>query len=217
MKKMKLLVAVAVAGLLGLSAHAAPSANFSPVKIKLTALVQAPDTGTSTIKFNVTKIKITNKEVLGLVEDEYGDSFPAGAQLVVDNFWDGLFSVLDKDGAILRADASNGVGDDAYELYIGEIVNRVFTGSGTDTKETFKYTMVGNFFYQDSVGQLGGGDFFGVTGFTTVNDSFNFNSETSKESFKLEGAGNGRLSGDNAVVSGKVSGSGKNNVLPPPS
>src|ERR1035438_8837161 len=94
MKKFKLLTAVALAGLLGLSARAALPANFSSVNFKLTVLIQAASTGSgTTTKFNVTKLKITNKEVLNQVTNEFG-AFPAGAQLVLagNGFFGGTFS-----------------------------------------------------------------------------------------------------------------------------
>src|ERR1700690_1134166 len=77
MNKYKLLVAVAVAGLLGLSARATIS-GYELVKIKGTILVQTNDTVKgSTTKYNVTKVKVVNKDVLKLIQMEFGTNYPS--------------------------------------------------------------------------------------------------------------------------------------------
>jgi len=68
MNKYKLLVAVAVAGLFGLSARASIP-GYESVNIKCIILMQTNDTypKATTTKFNVTKMKVTNKDILNLI------------------------------------------------------------------------------------------------------------------------------------------------------
>ena len=204
MKRNQLLVAVAVAGLLGMSARASLPDGYSSVKIKLTALMQAPTTSTSSsIKYNTTKVKITNKEMLNLVATEFGVTLGSGSQLVLNNFWDGTFSVLNKDGAVLIGNASSN--EDEWELYT-DTDNYVYTGKETSSSTTYNYDAIGYLYWQDGAAF----NYFEVYGETTIADSYK--SSGTKESFKLNGADDGQWMGDDAVVSGTVSGSGKNNI-----
>jgi hypothetical protein len=202
MNKYKLLVAVAVAGLLGMSARAAITA-FDPVKIKGTILVQTNDTTKgSTTKYNVTKIKVTNKDILKLVENEFEVTFPAGAQLAVDNFWSGEFYVLDKAGAEIQY-AGHTYTDD-YELYLGHD-NNVYTGSDTSKVETDNSISTAEFFYEDATDA----NRFAIYGLAIVKDTY---ATQEKESFKITGlAGDGYFAEHDAVVTGTVSGAGDNN------
>jgi hypothetical protein len=208
MKRSQLLVAVAVAGLLGMSAHASLPDGYSSIKIKLTVLMQAPSTTTSSsVKYNTTKVKVTNKEMLNLIATEYSVSLGDGAQLVLDNFWSGDFSVLSKDGVVIIDDASSGVDDDYWELYTyGE--GRVYTGKETDTSISYNYTAVGGFYWRDGADN----SWLGIDGEASVQDSGKMD-KGSKESFKVSGSENGSWMDGYAYVSGTVSGSGKNNVL----
>ena len=209
MKKIKLLVAVAIAGLLGLSARAAVS-GYDLVTVKGTVLAQTNDTHNSkdtVTYFNVAKFKITNKDILKLIAMEYvtnfPSGFPAGAQLAVDYFWAGDFYVLDKNGnEILYASYNEGVTDD-YSLYL-EYQNYVDSGSDTASKETDNYTTIGEFYYEDATDA----NYFDVYGLTTVKDIY---STKDSESFNMTGlAGNGYISDAEVVVSGTIKGSGKN-------
>jgi hypothetical protein len=205
MKKIKLLVAVAIAGLLGLSARAVAVSGYELVTVKGTILVQTNDTLS---KNSVEKFKITNKEILKLIAAEYvtnfPSGFPAGAQLAVDYFFDGEFYVLDKNGTVLLANAGASQGGDSYDLYL-YYDNYVYTGSDTASKTTYNYTTIGEFYYQDASGINN----FDVYGLTTVKETYKTSSGS--ESFKMTGlAGDGFIDGYNAVVSGTVKGSGKN-------
>jgi hypothetical protein len=205
MKRSQILVAVAVAGLLGMSARASVPDGYSSVKIKLTALMQAPSTTTSSsIKYNTTKVKITNKEMLNLIATEYDASLGDGSQLVLNNIWSGTFSVLNKDGAVLIGNASSGV-EDAWELYT-DTDNYVYTGKYTGASGKYSYDAIAYLYWVD------GNDYnwFEVYGETTIDDSWK--DSGSKESFKITGSDNGQWNGSSAVVSGTVSGSGKNNI-----
>jgi hypothetical protein len=206
MKRSQILVAVAVAGLLGMSARASLPDGYSSVKIKLTALMQAPTTTTtSSAKYNITKVKITNKEMLNLIATEYDVSLGDGSQLVLNNIWSGYFSVLNKDGAVLIGNASYTPFESNWELRMF-IDNYVYTGKSSSSSTKYSYDAITDLSWTD------GDDFnyFDVYGETTIDDSYK--SSGSKESFKLNGADNGQWMGDSAVVSGTVSGSGKNNL-----
>jgi hypothetical protein len=199
------LVAVAIAGLLGLSARAVAVSGYELVTVKGTILVQTNDTLS---KNSVEKFKITNKEILKLIAAEYvtnfPSGFPAGAQLAVDYFFDGEFYVLDKNGTVLLANAGASQGGDSYDLYL-YYDNYVYTGSDTASKTTYNYTTIGEFYYQDASGINN----FDVYGLTTVKETYKTSSGS--ESFKMTGlAGDGFIDGNNAVVSGTVKGSGKN-------
>jgi hypothetical protein len=124
--------------------------------------------------------------------------------LAVNYFSNGEFYVLDKAGnVILDVYTEN---DDFY-LYLDYNDNYVYTGSDTASKETKNYTTIGEFKYVDGTDANN----FDVYGLTTVKDTFKASGES--ESFKMTGlAGDGSFGGTNAVVSGTVKGSGKNNM-----
>jgi hypothetical protein len=214
MKMSQLVVAVAVAGLLGMSARASLPDGYSSAKVKLTLLMQAASTTTSSsIKFNTMKVKVTNKEILNLIASQWDVSLGDGSQLVLDNFYDGQFSVLNKDGAVIIGDASE-YGDTYWALWTGVQYNygsdtdaSVYTGKGTETSISYKYDAIGYFYWVDADDYNN----FEIYGEATINDSGKAPS-TSKEKFKLTGADYGQWDGDNAVVTGTISGSGKNNV-----
>jgi hypothetical protein len=209
MKKIKLLVAVAIAGLLGLSARAAVS-GYDLVTVKGTVLAQTNDTYNSkdtVTYYNVAKFKVTNKTILNLIAMEYvtnfPSGFPAGAQLAVDYFFNGEFYVLDKNGNILLANAGAPAGADDYSLYF-EYGNYVDSGSDTASKETDNYTTIGEFYYEDATDA----NYFDIYGLTTVKDIYG---TKDSESFNMTGmAGDGYINDTEVVVSGTVKGSGKN-------
>jgi hypothetical protein len=209
MKKFKLLSAIAMAGLLGLSARAALPSGFSSVSIKLTVLLQTNNTAVhSTTKFNVTKLKVTNKDVLQVVANEFTGTFPGavvptGAQLVLagDGFFGGTFSVLAKDGAVLLANASSNTNE--YELQISNNNNDIYTGGDTSTAETFTIVTAADFFWQDATAA----NFLEIFGPATVKDTFKASGDP--ESFKFSGAEDGFLGGRDAIVTGSVAGKGK--------
>jgi hypothetical protein len=202
MKKFTLLSAIALAGLVGLSARAAAPVNFDLVSIKLTATVQ------TNIDDKIKKIKITNKDVLNLIASEFTNQTAQitgkGAKLAVDSFRDGTFAVLDKTNGVILADASDSISDDQYALFIendGDLVqsikdNNTFSDAITTT----------SFFEIESPDGSIFGDIFGLT---TVKQTESDTKES--ESFKLTGAEDAEINGADGVLSGTVSGSGKDN------
>jgi hypothetical protein len=206
MKMSQLAVAVAVAGLFGVSARASSLPDgYSSVKIKATALIQAADTTTSSsIKYSTMKVKITNKEMLNLIASTWDISLGDGAQLVLNNVWSGRFSVLNKDGAVIISNASSY--DDSYwELYTS-VQSNVYSGKDSSSSETRKYDAIAYLYWEDEFDD----NYFQIYGPSTIDGSWK--SSGSKESFKINGGGNGYWDGDYAVVEGSVSGKGKNNL-----
>jgi hypothetical protein len=208
MKRSQQIVAVAVAGLMGMSALASSLPDgYSSVKMKLTVTMQAASTtSSSSVKFNTTKIKVTNKEMLNLIASQWDMSFGNGTQLVLNNIWSGTFSVLNKDGLVLISNASSD--DNGWSFYT-RVENYVYTGKGTKSSVSYKYDAIAYLSWTADDGT--NSDYFEIFGQASIKDSGK-ESSGSKESFKLSGASNGQWDGDNAVVSGTVSGKGKNNV-----
>jgi hypothetical protein len=206
MKKLKLIAVIAVAGALGLSARATTVTNADVVTIKATITLQTNNIETGdTTKFAVTKLKVTTKDVLGLIDGEFGTTFgnTNGTQLAVDSFEDGEFSVLDKNGNVLIADASSDADD--YELGI-EYDNSVLTGSETAAKETEDWTATSDFFYNSADDASS----FDVEGSSTIDQVYTDPKDS--ESFDLSGAGDAEINGDGGVITGaEVKGEGKNN------
>jgi hypothetical protein len=215
MKKFKLLSAIAMAGLLGLSAHAAVN-NYDLVNVKLTVLVQTNTDITDGTKFKALKTKVVNKDILKLISEEY-TNMPAitnkGAQLAVDDFFDGDFEVV-SNGTILldhAGEPANIITNDAYQLSFTQDGNEVDTGSQTETvtesKDSEKDIVVTSLLYSDAAAL----NTVEVDGSATVSDNGVSTEAADKgtESFKFSGVGNGFFGEDDAVVTGTVSGSGK--------
>ena len=191
-----------------------PVKLFLPVNIKLTALIQTNATVSgSTTTFHVTKVKITNKEVLAQVAKEFTNSFPSGfptgAKLAVFfGFWHGTFAVLDKTNGVLLANASSST-NNAYELNITDNNNDAYTGKSiSGGSETFNFVTAGDLYWQDATGD----NFVEVYGPATVKDTFKDSSDP--ESFKFSGVEDGDLNGlrDARLVTGSVNGAGKDSA-----
>jgi hypothetical protein len=204
MNKIKLMSVIAVAGFLGLTARAASVSGSDAVTVKATIMLQTNNTETSKgEKFNVTAVKITTKDILTLVSNEFDTAFPVGAQLGVDSFFDGQMEVLDKNGTVILADASTNA--DGYDLVIN-VNAEIRTGSDTDTAETDDYTTISSLTY-DSADEE---SFFDIAGSATVKDSFNDTKETDSESFDLSGVGMAAVNNHEGLITGTVSGKGIN-------
>lgn len=202
MKISKLLVAAAAAGLLGMSARASLPDGYCSAKIKLTIMVQdSAVTSSSSVKYVVSKMKATTKDLLAEIGDEFDTSIPDGAQLVIDNFWWGDFAVLNKDGSVLLDYVSEN--EDSWQLWT-EVDNYVYTGKSTDSSTSYNYSAIGGLYWHAGSGS----DYFWIWGETSIKDSYK--DSGTKETYKTNGADNGQFDGYNAVVSGSMSGSGKN-------
>jgi hypothetical protein len=193
MKKLKLLTAIAVAGVVGMSVHAANPSGFETINIKLTALAQNGD--------NTQKIKITNKDLLNQIAQEFDESSVTnkGAKIALGSggFFDGDFFVLDQNNTEIL-DASDELNPDDYHLFFDW--DTVVFSEKSDKESS---TAVAFFEFENANGSVS----VDLNGLAKVNDTFKNDSES--ESLKFTGSGNGEDSGDAAVVSGSISGSGK--------
>jgi hypothetical protein len=200
MKKFKLLSAIALAGLVGLTARAATPVNFDLVSVKLTAVVQ------TNIDDKIVKIKIVNKDVLNLIASEFTNKAAQvtgkGAKLAVDSFLEGDFAVLDKTNGIIVADASERLNEDDYELFIENDGDSV-----QDIKDNSHFTdsiLTTGFFEFESPN----GSIFGeIQGLTSVKQSEVDDKDS--ESFKLTGEEDAEINDADGVLTGTVSGLSK--------
>jgi hypothetical protein len=197
MKQFKMLMAVAMAGLAGLSLQASMPNGYGPVSIKMTGLAQndpviKTNGSTVTAKVTLAKIKITNKDILGLIEDEFG-ALPDGAQLTT-AIMSSHFTVLDKDGNVLISNASSHTNSYALGFEPGgsPIISGMESESPTTAIAKIKYNMLGEFYYSNGTGSEG----FMVIGGT---DASVYQKETTAPSvnyvfsIKFSGAGQGSI------------------------
>jgi len=202
MKRYAFLIAVTFGGFCGTNARGALPVGYCQVNVKLTALIQGSNVvrqaGT---RYNVTRMKIITKDVLNLIGEEYNMSF-TNAQLAVDSFGSGNFSVLDRTGHVLLANAGQPAGEDDYRLATG-VNNFTYTGTETPFGSAYNDSVIGSFSYSDA----GETNYFGIYGLMTIKDVSKLSGST--ESFKLVGADNGNFNGKDMVVSGTITGSGK--------
>jgi hypothetical protein len=211
--KTLLLSVVTVVGLSAFSAKAQDMDYSAPVNFKLTGLVQGEDIisvkgDTTTTKSVVTKVKITNKEILALLADEAGETFPSGAKLVGNLAEsEGGFDVVvaDKAGtSILYSPDLSLTGDD-LEVGTGKDSE---TESDTSSKSAYAWTgtTIGSVDFSSSE------DSFLLEGLTTIkssgstSDSDTKSTETDKGSVKASVAGTGysASAGGEAIIFGTV-------------
>lgn len=215
--KIKLAVGlIAVIGLLAINAKAQDMDYSAPVNFKLTCLVQGEDVesvkgNTTTTKYVTRQVKITNKDILALLADEAGETFPSGAKLVGD--------VADGEGGcpVVVADKAGTTILYSPQLQISGGDLEVGTGSESETDadtswkwaDTWTGTTIGRVEFS------GVGTSFILAGLTTIKDSSSGSdsetkwTETGKGSFNANVAGTGFSSsaGGEAVISGTVTGS----------
>jgi hypothetical protein len=168
--------------------------------------------GTATVT-HFQQARIDDDDILGLINNEFGTSFSVtnGDHLAVSNFWDGKLIVLGRDGTNLLANASKGTTADSYVLDL-TYSNVVYASTVTSNFESKVSVMEGFLDYKSG----DGGESFHLEGFTTVSDSWRGTNST--ESFQLSGGigsasfGTNGLSG---ILTGSVSGSGKDNAPAP--
>ena len=210
MKKFKLLAVAVVAGLLGLTAQAA-STGYASVSLKVTGTFQTNSTDKgSTTTYHVIKVKITNKEMLKMIATEFvtnfPSGFPSGSKLVVDAFWGGNFSVLDKTNGVLLANANfNPAASDLYSFSMS-YNNWVYTGKSTSSTTTYNYNTIGDLSFENGDDSLD----FAIYGFANVNDKYPANGDYD-QSYDLNGADDAYFGGgvdSSGVSTGSVKGSG---------
>ena len=228
MKKLIVTTVIALVGLLALPissfawgdddddfGSALPS-GLTSVHIDLFVLGQGSTNttgGTTVVHFK--QNRIDDDEILGLINNEFGTSFSQtnGDHLAVSNFWDGKLIVLGRTNNVLLANASSNTNGDHYQLGFSS-ANTVFSAKETTNCLT-KFSATDGFLKYESGNTSNS---FSLEGFTTVNDYYFHAFSNSIESFQLSG-GIGSISstssnGLSGVLTGTVSGSGKNNAPP---
>lgn len=235
MKKLIVTTVIAIAGLLNLPTtsfawgdddgfsggfdddfgSALPS-GLTSVHVDLFVLGQGnTTTNNGVIQVHFKQSRIDDNDILGLINDEFGTSFSEtnGDHLAISNFWDGKFIVLGRTNNVLLADASSNTNGDHFRLGFSS-GKTVFASTETTNCET-KFSVVDGFLNYESGNTSNS---FTLEGFTTVNDAYFNDFSNSAESFQLTGGiGSISSSGTNGlsgVLTGTVSGSGKNNAPP---
>lgn len=218
---MKKLALFAVATAFGLSVLKAGNLTTVPpgytsVHIRMMLLEQgATNTDARTTEFHFKNQQIGDDDILGLINDEFGTTYSVinGDQLALSNFWDGTFSVLDKNGNVLLADASANTNGDQYRLYFHS-AGTVFSGSEATNHAGIFSVTDGSLHYRSGDGT----NIFHLAGFTTVRDDSYDHDTNSTESFELTG-GIGALSfpdyGLSGVLTGTAFGRGKDSAPTP--
>jgi hypothetical protein len=211
MQKIKFITTIAVLGLLAFGAGnlRAQRADLETVTVKFTLTIP----GATTVKGDVTKhavdnIKVTTKDILNLIADNYDTNFPSGAQLVAVN-WGFFFSVYNGDPNNGGTDLLN-VGSDliaaSYKNDIAKTINNWSTGSETYNTTYIMYLSFDDNDFNDNQDKF---DFYGLSHW-----KFSINGKNGKfsESFTAEGPVEGSISGNHFVGSGTLTGKGKGTV-----
>jgi hypothetical protein len=190
--------------------------GFTSVNVDFVLLEQNTnsDVETNSMEFHFKNVQIDNQGILDLVNNEFGTSFSGtnGDRLVVSNFWDGRFLVLDTNGNVALANASSRSGS-RYKLYFYS-TNTVYAGQLTTNNGTISSITDGYLIYESGDGS----NFFHLEGLTMVNDTYSSNSTNNTESFALSaGIGSATLpvNGETGVLTGSIGGSGTGNVPAP--
>jgi hypothetical protein len=214
MKKLTLFTAVTALGLLGLNASLPP--GYTSVHINMVLLEQGGTNETHhSTKFHIHHEQIGDDDILGLIDDEFGTTYSVinGDQLAISNFWDGTFSVLDKDGNVVLANASFNTNGDHYHLYF-YATNTIYAATEATNHGSIFSVTDGSLRYRSGDGT----NTFHLLGFTTVNDSYFDHDTNSTESYQLSG-GIGSLSFPEeplaGILTGSAGGFGKDNAPAP--
>lgn len=224
MKKLALLAVIITLGVQGLKAETVTNApppdsklprGYTSVHVDLMILEQGATNRTAgTTRFHFKRGRITENELFDLINDEFETSFSTakGDQLVISNIWEGQFSVLDKDGGVLLANASLNTNDN-YHFYFNT-PPPVYAGALRLNQSSLVSVTVSDLSYMSGDGT----NTLYLVGLTTVDDEYYYNPMNNKESFRLT-KGTGILSfpdtGDYGVITGEIYGSGKGNVASP--
>ncbi|HEU6447960.1 MAG TPA: hypothetical protein VFV23_05945 [Verrucomicrobiae bacterium] len=176
--------------------------NASVVNAKLTALV-------TTSKGNVQKVRITSKDLVKAISDDFGTNFK-GDQIVYWNENDGYW-LMDKHQNLVEDLSSDGVIEISHDDYYDNYSNNNHKYSETGVSYFYFASYGNDFDYGDSTIEfdyLYGSYTYNYTESSVFHGRY-FWSETSKD--YVGGAGyDGYISGDDIPVSGTIvtSGSG---------
>jgi len=190
--------------------------GYTSVHIQMALTEQgATNAASKSTEFHFKDQQIGDDDILGLINDEFGTTYSVinGDQLAVSNFWDGTFSVLDKYGNVLLADASSNTNGDQYRLYFRS-AGTVFSGTEATNDARIVSVTDGSLHYRSGDGT----NTFHLAGFTTVSDDYYDHYTNSAESYQLSG-GIGVLSFPeynlSGVLTGNASGRGTDNAPTP--
>lgn len=198
--------------------NSAPAGGLTLVHINLVVLGQeTTSTNGGPVAFHFTQSAISDNDILGLINDEFGTSFSTtnGDQLAVRNFSDGKFAVVGPTNNVLLNDASSTANNDHYELNLSS-TNTVSASQVSTNATTIFSVTVGSLNYVSG----GGTNSFHLQGLTMINDTFFNGSSNSTETFQLTG-GIGRINFPGSsnsmtgVLTGTIFGFGQNNAPSP--
>jgi len=198
MNKLKLLAVVALVGLVGLNARAAAITNADLVNVKLTLLIQTNGNAGLTVK-------LTNKDVLQAIANEFTNSFPGkvvpkGATLAVAGLGGNFEVFTNKVLLLANASTNAAAGGDGYQLGLSTKTGVVTKSIATAFDETYSSSLTYN--------QAGSARAFTISGLASLKEHAAAHATTFEESFTFSGSGAGTVNTANAVVSGTVTGAG---------
>ena len=210
MKKTLILSAVAATvGLCAMNASALPN-GWESANVQATLNFQNYSSSKGDF---ITKVSVSNKDVLFLINNEFGTVPNSGAQLVSYGLDDEEFAVLDKNNNTVIPDASyNSGASDDYNLYFNPDYSGYYTKAYVPNKgDTWNYQCgQGALIYEDATDS----NYFTLSGYTKWTDNFN----TDNESYSMSNAtgyfylpiANASSYDSYGVISGGISGSGNN-------
>ena len=199
-KKLIPLAAAAVVCLFGMKASALPN-GYEAVNFQAKLTLQM-----SQIPAKIKTVSMGNKDILNLIRGEFiSTPIPNGAVLVSRGLDGGGLAVLSSDNVLLSDVTTNPAAADQYELNLSAY-NDQHTMSEKGNKNVYDYTSDQCTFTYTSAD---GSHYVSLEGTMTIEDNFQFYSET----FKLangSGSFNLPLDGEDVgTLTGSVSGSGK--------
>jgi hypothetical protein len=194
MKNSKLITVLAVLGLLAANASAINGPPPAPLKTSFKLTVQAQDfdqqqVGSSTVyKSTILKVKVTNKEILKLLETAYTNNF-TGDTLVADYVWHEFVIVDHVTGNVVAYPSDNGFlsfTDDNESDW----VTKGSDNTGTDP-DSYNHTHVltNAILFNDPAHT----NSFGISGLEQLADSYNGKNYKYSVSSTLTGSGTGTL------------------------
>ena len=176
------------------------------LNMQATATVQGPSTTVGDVTtYTTTTVKITNQSLFYLIAQALSKTFPANSKLVLEN--DGHIWVTDNSGNKLE-DVSS---DTILSLTFPPARNPdIVALNGQDNSSTGALkatdTYITMLHFDD-----GGDDSFDCQGFTVEKFSMsavNNGTQPASDSLTITGCGEGYFGGDDAVLSGKLTGKG---------
>lgn len=197
MKKPERLAVVAALGLIALGVSTVRAQLPMNVNVKLTVQSQDLDreqVGSSpTYKSTIMKMRVTNKDLVSLLEVAYGNADFTGDMLAVD-YNSGDFLIVDKSGNQVKNVTADGFMSNFYDTE-GDSVYK-----GTENHDTGSWNYTDLYLNGFSFTDAPNGNNFSFNGTEQWKSNYNGNNGKFNDSFKLIGSGSGSL--DNAPGGG---------------